>query len=256
MDYGSARALLHQLEGLCIALPHAGNIAKTLCASALEPAGAHALEAGLQKLLRFPLSARLLREVHAIMLEYDTVPRLQLKVQHQLEAIVRSVYESANRPLVVIASAVLKFATSAPFHDGNKRMCTIFVALLLRHFELLSLPFLLLTSTGDGTVDGFVQELTEQAIVTQQQIKKLLTLQQQHKELLMLRHAPLRALQVLEYMQIQPSVRVQDVASELGVPYQSAANLVTQLQKFNLVKEVTGQKRERRFVYDALTLGR
>ena len=77
-------------------------------------------------------------------------------------------------------------------------------------------------------------------------------MQEKHKQLLMAKHAPLRALQVLEFMQDKQSVRVQDIARELGVPYQSAANLIAQLQKYKLVKEVTGQKRERRFVYDAL----
>ncbi len=256
MDYSTTRALLHQLEGIAIALPGAKGIAKTLAESTLGPDGSRALAVGLHKLERFPLSSRLLRELQAIMLGLNMVPNLQLKTQHALDAIVSKVYESSSRPLVTVASATLQLQTLAPFHDGNKRMSTIFVALLLAHFKLLSQPFLLTRSTGDGSVDGFVSDLAEQCIATQGQIKKLLTIAQQHKELLMKEHAPLRALQVLEFMQIQPSVRVQDIAGELSVPYQSAANLVTQLQKYNLVKEVTGQKRERRFVYDALCANR
>ena len=249
MEYESARALLWQLEGLAKALPHANRLAVTLARSALGPAGAQALEAGLQKLQRFPLSTRMLREVHAILLGLEALPHMQAKTQHALDDIMHAVHEPTSRPLVTIARTTSRLETLAPFHDGNKRMRTIFVALLGAHFELLTQPFLLLKAASDGTVEGFVTQVVECAITTQQQIKQLLVMREKHKQLLVAKRAPLRALQVLEFMQMHPSVRVQDVAGELGVPYQSAANLVAQLQKFELVKEVTGQKRERRFVY-------
>lgn len=47
-----------------------------------------------------------------------------------------------------------------------------------------------------------------------------------------------------------PVVSIKELAKQFGVSYQAASTLVGQLEKSGILKEVTGRKRDKRYVYD------
>ena len=162
----TANTLATQLEGVARMLPHINRVATLITQNALGAAGAQALDAGLQKLQRFPLSSRMLREVHAIMLGLDTAPHMPLKAAHALDELVAYMHESTRRPIVTAALLQEQFDFIKPFHDGHKRMRCIMLALFTAHKELQSHPLILLTSESDHSIETFVQSHVECAITT------------------------------------------------------------------------------------------
>ncbi len=57
------------------------------------------------------------------------------------------------------------------------------------------------------------------------------------------------AIALLDYLFQSPLISTQDVQSRLAVSPQTARTLIEQFVKLNLLKEVTGRRRSRRFSY-------
>lgn len=92
-----------------------------------------------------------------------------------------------------------------------------------------------------------VIETADSAIETS---KKILELQTSHRQLLWQKKisSPL-AVGILEKLYYKPYVSVNDVAREFNISFQAASNLVSQLEAAGILKEITGRKRDRRFIY-------
>ena len=58
------------------------------------------------------------------------------------------------------------------------------------------------------------------------------------------------ALILLEHLYWHPVVSVQNVEKVVNLTYSNANSLVSRLLELGLLKEITGQKRNRRFAYD------
>lgn len=57
------------------------------------------------------------------------------------------------------------------------------------------------------------------------------------------------ALLTLEMLFTMPVISVKDLAKELNIPYQTASNVVSFLESAGILKEMTGKKRGKVFVY-------
>jgi len=54
---------------------------------------------------------------------------------------------------------------------------------------------------------------------------------------------------MLESLFHKPYVSVNDVAKEFNISFQTASTLVSQFEKAGILEEVTGRKRDKRYVY-------
>ena len=77
-------------------------------------------------------------------------------------------------------------------------------------------------------------------------IKKVLAIAETHKQLLLQKKvsSPL-AIALLDHLFRKPHLSVQEVSSHLHISHQTAQHLVNQFVELNILKEVTGKKRDR-----------
>jgi Fic family protein len=92
-----------------------------------------------------------------------------------------------------------------------------------------------------------IKETADSAIDTS---RRILELQSAHRNILWKKKisSPL-AVGILEKLFITPYVSVNDIAKGFEISYQAASTLVSQLEKAGILKEITGRKRDKRYIY-------
>ena len=177
-----------------------------------------------------------------------------------------------NMPILIKCGLIhAQFETIHPFLDGNGRLGRLLVTLLICKHEVLARPLLYLSAyfkqnrdeyysllqrvrdTGDweSWLKFFLTGIwlvSEEAFDTARQI---IAMREGHRKLVLERaHSSTKALLLLDHLFEEPMVEVNDVAQLLGITYPAASNLVTELVELDLLRETTGQQRNRRFVYE------
>jgi DNA-binding MarR family transcriptional regulator len=61
------------------------------------------------------------------------------------------------------------------------------------------------------------------------------------------------AVGILEQLFYTPTISIAQIAERLNVSYQAVSTLVVQLEKVQILRETTGRKRDKRYVYRRLT---
>ncbi|MDY6892489.1 MAG: Fic family protein [Chloroflexota bacterium] len=186
-----------------------------------------------------------------------------------LEAYIRGF---TSMPLLIKCGLVhAQFETIHPFLDGNGRLGRLLVTLLLCKHEVLARPLLYLSAyfkqnrdeyysllqkvrdTGDweSWLKFFLTGIwlvSEEAFDTARQI---IAMREQHRKLVLEQaHSSTKALLLLDHLFEEPMAEINDVAQLLDITYPAASNLVTELGELDLLRETTGQQRNRRFVYE------
>ena len=100
-------------------------------------------------------------------------------------------------------------------------------------------------------VEFFVDGIIEMAKPTIADTKKIFALREKDHRKLGSKQSSALAFQALDFLYAAPIVQVKDVQKRLSVSYQSASKILEQLEGHGIVQEVTGQKRNRRYVYMA-----
>lgn len=190
-----------------------------------------------------------------------------------LERFLNDVPEATD-PLIKAALAHVQFETIHPFIDGNGRVGRLLIPLILVAAGVLSEPLLYLSVffkkhrqlyydrlqqvrlTGDweGWLLFFVDavaETAQQAVGTAQQLNAL---RSDHLALLpaLGRSAP-SARQVLDALFAQPIANISTLVERTGLTPATVGKVMDLLAQpgLNLVKELTGQKRNRVYAYSA-----
>ena len=259
-----------------------------------------ALQHGLERLRNgFPLSLRLIREIHEILLrggrgaakqpgEFRTsqnwlggsrpgnavfVPPPPERLMECLDPFEKYLdEEKVNIPVLIKIGLVhIQFETIHPFLDGNGRLGRLLITLLLCHYQILNEPMLYLSLhfkqnrseyyrhlqqvrlQGDWEswlifyLDG-IYETSEQAVNTAIKLKKIFeTDVEQIKQLGRISQSCLR---VHELLIKKVLINVQDTSRELEINRTTISNCLQHLIELGVVKEITGYKRNRFFVYD------
>ncbi len=175
--------------------------------------------------------------------------------------------------LIKIGLAHAQFETIHPFLDGNGRVGRLLITFLLCERGVLLKPVLYLSAffkrhrseyydrlqavrdTGDWEqwlaffLRGVI-EVSQQAVDTARSIQ---TLREHHRNAITeeLDRSAANGHRVLEQLYTHPIVSVEDVRAITGTTYAAANQLVTRFQELGILTEITGQKRNRRFRYDA-----
>ena len=258
-----------------------------------------ALNHGIERLDDLPMSLRLIKEIHEILMEgvrgserkpgefkqaqnwigppgctlndatfIPPPPHESVKAMGDLE---HYIHGDARLP-VLIDSAMIhyQFETIHPFLDGNGRLGRLLITFYLCWKNALHRPLLYLsyffkrnrqeyydrlqmvreTGNYEQWVAFFLKGVVETAASAMETAKKILELQSNHRSLLWKKKisSPI-AVGMLESLFHKPYVSVNNVAKEFNISFQSASTLVSQFEKTEILEEITGRKRDKRYVY-------
>lgn len=204
--------------------------------------------------------------------EATFVPPPPHEVPIALSNLERFLHAETPFPLLIkIGLAHAQLETIHPFLDGNGRIGRLLITFLLCEKKVLLKPVLYLSYffkryrqqyyehlqavRDEGTWEHWltfflngVFEVSQQATNTARQI---LSLREQHRQLIIdqLGRAAGNGHRVLEHLYQNPIVSITDVQQLIGTTYPAANNLVTRIVKHGILQELTGQKRNRRFIY-------
>lgn len=179
--------------------------------------------------------------------------------------------ESNEAPLLRAGVAHSQFETIHPFLDGNGRIGRLLVALLLLKCKSLRRPVLYLSyyflknrdeytrrlqhvrDDGDweGWLEFFFKGVRDTSIQATETARAILELRTQHANLIgsKLGKRSGSGHQLLATLYKQPVISVNEVSKVIGTTYPPANELVEHFVELDLLKEVTGQKRNRFFRY-------
>jgi Fic family protein len=268
-----------------------------------------AMNYGLDRLQSLPMSLRLIKEIHAILLEgtrgseklpgefkrsqnwigppgcslneASYVPPPPHEALEAMGALERYFHDKERLPILVDCALIhYQFETIHPFLDGNGRMGRLLITFYLCWKGVLHKPLLYLsyyfkknrqeyydrlnmvreTGNYEQWVDYFLNGVVEIAGAAMDTARQILELQTNHRRLLWEKKisSPI-AVGILEQLFYTPAVSIAQIAERFNVSYQAASTLVAQLEKVQILRETTGRKRDKRYVYndylDILTEG-
>jgi Fic family protein len=183
------------------------------------------------------------------------------------------IHKARKLPVLIDCGLIhYQFESIHPFLDGNGRVGRLLITFYLYFREVLHRPLLylsyyfkknrqeyydrlnMLRNKGDYEqwIAFFLKGVAETADSAVETAQKILELQTKHRDLLWKKKlsSPF-AVGILERLFQKPYVSVNDVAKEFSISFQAASNLVSQLEGAGILHEITGKKRDKRFIYAA-----
>jgi Fic family protein len=175
-------------------------------------------------------------------------------------------------PLIRAGLAHVQFESIHPFLDGNGRLGRLLITFLLCAAGALRQPILYLSlffkanrrsyydllmrvrETGDweAWMEFFlrgVRESADQAVSSARRIRKLLNADREKIE--GLGRPAASVLRVFQQVQTTPIFSIQTAARKTGISFPTVNASVAHLRKLGVLREITGKRRRRLFVYDA-----
>jgi Fic family protein len=260
-----------------------------------------ALERGLRRLRSdFPLSNRLIREIHGVLLSRGRgstkapgefrrsqnwiggsrpgnaffVPPPHTLVPNCMTELERFLHATDDGLPVLIRAALahLQFETIHPFLDGNGRVGRLLITLLLCHAGVLREPLLYLSlylkqhrseyydmlndvrRTGDWEswlvffLEG-VRATADGAVATSRRLTATLA----SDRTAIARHAGRRtgsALRVHDALKAHPILSLSEVRARTELSFPTVSSAMQLLTEQGIVRELTGRRRNRLYVYD------
>jgi Fic family protein len=260
-----------------------------------------AMDYGLARLQTLPVSLRLIREIHAQLMDnargkhltpgefrrsqnwigpagctlqnapYVPPPTQEmLATLNQLEHFLHPPCELPA--LVRVALIHYQFEAIHPFLDGNGRVGRLLITILLYAWNLLPQPLLYLSAYFEANrqeyydrllavsqqgkwedwLHFFLAGVSVQSLDAIQRITQLQTLYLAYAEKIQIERAAERLIDVLALLFERPIVTVRQVEAALDVPYRSAARYVKKFVQLGILREITGQARNRIFQADEI----
>jgi len=181
-------------------------------------------------------------------------------------------YNASPMPVLIKVGLIhSQFETIHPFLDGNGRMGRLLITFLLCKEGILRRPLLYLSyyfkrhrseyyarlqATRDrGDLEGwlkfFLAGVYEVAQEATAKAREIVSLREGHRNLIATSfgRSASKALRLLEELYFRPIISVQTAVGITGLAYGNANHLVKQFIRAGLLKEMTGRKRHRRFMY-------
>ncbi|MBN2394177.1 MAG: Fic family protein [Anaerolineae bacterium] len=260
-----------------------------------------AVNYGLERLAELPVSIRLIKEIHAILLEgvrgsdltpgelrnrqnwigpqgctlpeATFVPPPPYEIPNTLGELEKFLHREDDLPLLIkIGLTHAQFETIHPFLDGNGRVGRLLVTFLLCERGVLLKPVLYLShyfkqhratyyehlqavrDAGDweSWLAFFLQGVTEVSAQATETARRILALRERHRALIteQFGRAAGNGHRVLESLYERPIVSVNEVQALIGTAFPAANRLVSEMEAHGILREFTGQSRNRRFRYE------
>lgn len=260
----------------------------------------HAINDAIKSLETLPLSNRLLRETHAILLdgvrgktknpgEFRTsqnwigvslknavfVPPHHNHVPELMSDMEKFLHDEHFNvpPLIKIAIAHYQFETIHPFLDGNGRLGRLMISLYLASEKLLVKPALYLSDYFERNKTSYVdhlmavreghhmrewlifflhgiKETAESSIAV---FRAIIALKETIEREVLPRFSYRRqdnAQRLMRYLYERPVVDIKTICQLLDTVPNTAGTLVNDLVRYGVLREITGQQRNRLFVFN------
>jgi Fic family protein len=260
-----------------------------------------ALNFGISRLSELPLSGRLMREIHEILMtdvrgghatpglfrttqnwigaqgallsDAIFVPPPPETVPDQIGMLEAFLHQPSDLPLLVrIGLAHAQFETIHPFVDGNGRLGRLLITFLLCERNVLSKPVLYVSLTlkkrrqeyydrlqavrdrgeWEEWLLFFLDCVADAALDAAQMAKAILVLRENHRDAIVQTMGARagKAIKLLERLFRDPYLDVNTAAARLGVSFANANDIIADLVDLGILREVTGNARNRWFLYD------
>ena len=260
-----------------------------------------ALDYGLELSKTLPVSLRLIREIHGILMEgvrgehltpgefrrsqnwigppgstiesATIVPPPVDEMYQALDALEKFIHAPSDIPQLARAGLIhYQFEAIHPLLDGNGRVGRLLVILLLIQWGLISQPLLylsaffeahrldyydrLLAVSQRGEWEKwllfFLKGVSSQSLDAITRIERLGLLRNAYRERLRTERAAARLLQTLDVLFERPILNIRQLEAALNVTYRTAQRYVERLQEIGILREVTGQARNRLYRADEI----
>lgn len=258
-----------------------------------------ALNYGIERLNSLPMSLRLIKETHRVLMEGIRggektsgefrksqnwigapgstlqeavfVPPPPYEADKTMGELEKYMHSAEHLPILINCGLIhYQFETIHPFSDGNGRIGRLLITLYLYWKGVLNKPLFYLSyffkkrrqeyydrlnmvrENGDYEqwIAFFLKGVVETADSGIETAKRILELQTRHRNILWEKRlsSPL-AVGILEKLFFTPYISVTDIAKEFRISFQAASKLVSQLEDAEILREITGKKRDRRYIY-------
>lgn len=201
------------------------------------------------------------------------VPPPADRVSELLAAVERYIHDDAAPalpPLVRIALVHAQFETIHPFLDGNGRIGRLLIAALMEHWRLLPEPLMYLSgylkqhqsayyqhlsgirTNGDweGWVSFFLEGVEAAASEAERSIVSIASLiAADRRRLLATPKAGPASYRLFEALPMMPRFTVELARQKLNTSFPTANAAVKSLEDLGIVRELTGQKKNRNYSY-------
>ncbi len=260
----------------------------------------NAMNHGLSRLSELPVSIRLIREIHAKLLqdapgshltpgelrvsqnwigpagstlnEATFVPPPHDELPQKLGELENFLHSDTELPLLLkIGMAHAQFETIHPFLDGNGRIGRLLITFLLCKQQVLFKPVLYLSyffkkhrqqyykelqsireaGTWEQWLTFFLRGVVEVSKQATDTARWILALGEEHRRLITenLGRAAGNGHRLLENLYHRPIISVSSVQDLIGTTYPAANNLIARMIEVGILREFTGQTRNRKFIY-------
>jgi Fic family protein len=260
-----------------------------------------ALDYGLERLKTLPVSLRLIREIHKVLMEgvrgehltpgefrrsqnwigppgstlenATLVPPPVEEMGQALDALEKFIHTPSDiPPLVRLGLLHYQFEAIHPFLDGNGRVGRLLVILLLIEWQLLPQPLLYLsaffetrrseyynrllavsqTGAWENWLLFFLNGVSSQSQEAIRMIERLGHLRAAYLELFQGKRAAKRLVNTIDVLFERPILNIRQLEAALNVPYRSAQRYIERLEELGILREVTGQMRNRIYRADEI----
>ena len=246
----------------------------------------------------FPMSLRLFREIHKILMQqvrggkapltpgdFRTaqnwiggsnlnnaryVPPPPYEMLANLDNLEKYMHGEESTPVLIRCALIhYQFETIHPFNDGNGRLGRLLITFFLVWHGVLDEPMLYLSAylkthqqeyydrlqqvRTDGNFEAWVQFFLEGVVTVSEQVvnttKSIQRLERTDTDRILTGNSGHSGVLLLRTLMEQPVVRVKDVEEKLKISYSKANNLIAEMEKLDIMKQITEGKRNRKFIY-------
>ena len=204
--------------------------------------------------------------------EASFVPPPPHEVPQKLAELEKFLHTNTGLPLLIeIGLAHAQFETIHPFLDGNGRIGRLLITFLLCERQVLLKPVLYLSyffkryrqqyyeqlqsvrdaGTWEQWLTFFLKGVVEVSGQATDTARRILDLREAHRRAITesLGRAAGNGHRVLEHLYEHPIVSVNEVQGLIATTYPAANDLVARMVDIDILREVTGQARNRKFIY-------
>lgn len=202
------------------------------------------------------------------------VPPPPQEVEPCMTALERFIHGETGKMPVLLKAALIhvQFESIRPFLDGNGRLGRLLIVMLLHEGGVLAQPLLYLSlyfkqhrshyytlldrvrTEGDweAWVDFFLEGVEETANGAVQTAQRLVALFQQDTQRTQASgRIAANALRVLDALRQRPLCSLGQLCHTTGMTFPTATKAMLKLMELGIVRELTGRRRNRVFVYDS-----
>lgn len=204
--------------------------------------------------------------------EADFVPPPPYAMNEALDNFEKFLHDRMSLPVLIHCGlAHAQFETIHPFLDGNGRIGRLLITFLLCERKILSKPLLYLSyyfkahraeyydrltairNSGEweAWLKFFLRGVYEVSQASTNTARDILQLREQHRGLITKKMASsANGLKLFDHLFEKPIITISLAKEIMDVSYVTASSVVQQMEGLGVLKEITGQKRNKVFRYD------